>query len=454
MAYSKIIILSTSHTNFEDKLSSKKSGTGIISPFGLVLFLTLLCLGFSTVSQNAKGESYSQGLFQSLVFWQEVFFGLLDFTLQMMMILVFGYALAIYKPIHAFLRNLSFLPKSPQQAVLMCAGITMAAGLLNWGFGLVIGAVLARFVYLAMEEKGINNNPVLLALSGYLGMAVWHGGLSGSAPLKVAEEGHFMQEQIGVIPVSETIFSAFNLWVTGGLIGVFFLTLWMFSYKKHKVENPVYSQPLRPVDHSREGFLGLVLGGIMVVLAGWNALSRGDLNLGFLNLNVVNYLLFGFSLMAYRGLAQFTNAVTEGLKSSVDIFIQFPFYAGILGMVTQSGLLELTVGYFLENSDSRTFPLFGFVSAALINLLVPSGGGQWAVQGPLIMEVSQTLGISAARMVMVFSYGDQISNLLQPFWALPLLSITGVKAKELLKIGFWLFLAGFTYLGLLIYYTF
>lgn len=454
MAYSKIIILSTSHTNFEDKLSSKKSSKAIISPFGLVLFLTLLCLVFSTVSQNAKGESYSQGIFQSLVFWQEGFFGLLDFTLQMMMILVFGYALAIYKPIHSFLYNLSFLPKSPLQAVMMCAAITMAAGLLNWGFGLVIGALLARFVFLAMKEKGIKSNPVLLAAAGYLGMAVWHGGLSGSAPLKVAEEGHFMQEQIGVISVSETIFSSFNAWVSGGLIGVFFLTLWVLSFKNGKIENPVYSQPLRPVDHSGENVLGLVLGGIMVGLAGWNVLSQEDITLGFLNLNLVNYLLFGFCLMAYRGLTQFTEAVTEGLKSSVDIFIQFPFYAGILGMVTHSGLMEMTVGYFLENSDSSTFPLFGFVSAALINLLVPSGGGQWAVQGPLIMEVSQSLGISAARMVMVFSYGDQISNLLQPFWALPLLSITGVKAKELLKIGFWLFLAGFTYLALFIYYSF
>ncbi|MFC3414996.1 TIGR00366 family protein [Algoriphagus hitonicola] len=435
-------------------MGSKKNKLALISPFSLVLFLTLFCLIFATLIQSEKEESISQGLLQSLVFWQEGFFGLLDFTLQMMMILVFGYALAIYKPIHSFLRKVSFLPNSPLQAVMMCAGITILAGLLNWGFGLVIGALLARFVFLAMKEKRIESNPILLASAGYLGMAVWHGGLSGSAPLKVAEVGHFMQGQIGVIPVSETIFSSFNLGITGGLIVVYFLTLWFLSFKKVNYEQPVYSHPLRPVDHHGENYLGLVLGGIMILLVGWKVISQPELNLGFLNLNLVNYLLFGACLMAYRGLSQFTEAITEGLKSSVDIFIQFPFYAGILGMVTQSGLLELTVGYFIDNSDSSTFPLFGFISSALINLLVPSGGGQWAVQGPLLMEISQSLGLSPARMVMVFSYGDQISNLLQPFWALPLLSITGVKAKDLLKIGLWLFLAGFTYLAVFIYYSF
>lgn len=413
-----------------------------------------MCLIFSTWIQSENEESYGQVFFKSLVFWQEGFFGLLDFTLQMMMILVFGYALAIYKPIHSFLRKLSFLPKTHLQALFLCALITIFAGLINWGFGLVIGALLARFVFLAMKEKGIESDPVLLASAGYLGMAVWHGGLSGSAPLKVAEEGHFLQNKIGIIPVSETIFASFNMGVTGGLITVFFLSLWVLSCRKNTSEPPVYSQPLRPVNPSRKNFLGLFLGGLMIVLVIGKIAFQAEFDLGFLNLNMVNFLLFGACLMAYRGLPQFTEAIIEGLKSSADIFIQFPFYAGILGLVTQSGLLELTVGYFLENSDSNTFPLVALFSSALINLLVPSGGGQWAVQGPLLMEISQSLGLSAARMIMVFSYGDQISNLLQPFWALPLLSITGVKAKALLKTGFWLFLAGFTYLAGILYFSF
>ena len=122
-----------------------------------------------------------------------VFFSLLEFTLQMMIILVFGYALALAKPVHSFLKKISKIPNTSLQAVLFTALITMGAGLLNWGFGLVVGALLARFVSLAMEEKSIACNSALLASAGYLGMAVWHGGLSGSATLKVAEEDHFFK---------------------------------------------------------------------------------------------------------------------------------------------------------------------------------------------------------------------------------------------------------------------
>lgn len=432
-----------------------KRKTGfVISPFSLVLFLTVLCLVFSVLIVEDKGNSLKESIQQTLGFWQQGFFGLLDFTLQMMIILVFGYALAIYKPIHSVLKRIAKTPKNASQAVFLTAGITMLAGLLNWGFGLIIGALLARFVFLAMEEKGVRSDPVLLAVAGYLGMAVWHGGLSASAPLKVAEEGHFLQSKIGVISVSDTIFSSFNIWGSGGLILVFLLVLAILAQKKHKNDPPVYSQPLRPIDGNSKEYTGFLLGGIMILVVINQLFYQSVFNLGFLNLNMVNFLLFASTLLAYRGVNEFTEAVSEGLKSSSDIFIQFPFYAGILGMVTHSGVLESTVGYFMDNSSSSVFPVFALVSSAVVNFMVPSGGGQWAVQGPILMEISDAMGLSSSKTVMVFSLGDQISNLLQPFWALPLLAITGISAKQLLKYGFWLFLAGFSYLMLYVYLFF
>jgi len=200
-----------------------------ISPFGLVLLVTLTSLILSVLSGNSKEYSLLERIVTSLQYWRLGFFGLLDFTLQMMMVLVFGYCLAVFKPVHAVLKRIAHVPKNQLQAVFLTALITCLSGLINWGFGLIIGAVLARFMAISLEEQRLPSNPVLLASAGYLGMAVWHGGLSGSAPLKVAETDHFLVNSLGVIPVSETIFSGFNIFVTGGLVVVFLAVLLLFS---------------------------------------------------------------------------------------------------------------------------------------------------------------------------------------------------------------------------------
>ncbi|MDF2158169.1 TIGR00366 family protein [Algoriphagus sp. CAU 1675] len=435
-------------------LSAKNKRIFEISPFGIVLFLTVLCMVLAYFTESDPTKNFLDKTIQVLNFWQNGFFGLMDFTLQMMMILVFGYALAIYKPFHSILRKLSRIPSNSLQAILFTGLITMMAGLINWGFGLVVGALLARFVYLALEEKGVESNPVLIASAGYLGMAIWHGGLSGSAPLKVAEKGHFLESEIGVIPVSETLFTRWNFMLTGGLILVFILTLLLLSYKKEKVEKPVYSHPLRPVPPGEGSYLARIAGVIMMGIVFLKIFENTGFGLGFFNLNLVNFFLFALTLIAYRSLKQFTEATSEGIKSSVDIFIQFPFYAGIMGLVTHSSLLAEISGYFISTTSSTTLPVLTLISSAFVNLLVPSGGGQWAVQGPILMKASETLSLSSGKMVMIFSYGDQISNLLQPFWALPLLAITGIKARQLLKYCGWLFISGFSYLLLSVYFLF
>lgn len=394
----------------------------------------------------SAGQSFARSLELTAISWKDGFFSLLEFTLQMMMILVFGYALAIAKPVHTFLKRMARIPQSSLQAVLFTGLLTMFAGLLNWGFGLVVGALLARFVFLALEEKGVQSNPALLASAGYLGMAVWHGGLSGSATLKVAEEKHFLVQSIGQISVDQTIFSLTNLGMSLGLMLTFILTLIILDRTKSHTAPPKYSHPLRPISISSNQYKGRIIGLVIILIFTWISISDSGQGLGFLNLNLMNFLLFGLTLFVYSDLNKFTEAVGEGIKSSSDIFIQFPFYAGILGMVTQSGMLDLLASLFIDHADQNVLAPFTMISAAFVNLLIPSGGGQWAVQGPVVMQVTQTLGMDPGKIILAFAYGDQISNLLQPFWALPLLSITGVKASQLIRYSVWLFLAGFTYL--------
>jgi len=448
-----IILLILETKKISQNIIREKLKEKTISPFSLVIVLTFLSLLLGITLGTDPELGLLDRTMTTLKFWQQGFFGLLEFTLQMMMVLVFGYCLAVVKQVHSLLRKVSYLPQNQIQAVLLTALITCFAGLINWGFGLIVGAVLARFMAISQKEQGFPSNPVLLASAGYLGMAVWHGGLSGSAPLKVAEPDHFLVNSLGVIPVFETIFSRFNIFVTGGLVIVFLVVLMLFSVLDKPKNIILKAHPLLPISPGAVLGLGSFVGLVILILCLITAF-KSDSAWTVINLNFVIFLLFGLALVAYRTLDQFTEAVSSGIKSSVDIFIQFPFYAGILGIMTSSGLIQRASEFVLITTPEELIPYFTLASAALVNLLIPSGGGQWAIQGPILAETALSLNLPLGKIVMLFSYGDQISNLLQPFWALPLLSITGVSAKSLFKYCFWLFVAGIIFLSLSIFLFF
>lgn len=170
----------------------------------------------------------------------------------------------------------------------------------------------------------------------------------------------------------------------------------------------------------------------ILLLAGFfiYTFTRSDSTLG---LNQVNIILFALVLMAFPNSGALGNAAAKAVQSTTGIIIQFPLYAGIMGIMKYSGLLVVITHWFVSVSTPQSLPLFSFLSAALVNLFVPSGGGQWAVQGPVLMEAAGLVGVNYAKEVMALAYGDQLTNMLQPFWALPLLGITGLKAGQILK---------------------
>lgn len=439
-------------------MKSSKNTSALASfatPFGLVVILTGLAFLLSLFFGERKSESdFFQESLLLFGFWQEGFFGLLGFTLQMIMILVFGYALAIFEPVNKALRNLSKIPNDIVSGALLIAILTMFAGILNWGFGLIIGALLSRFVHESLLEKRKGSNSSLLAATGYLGMAVWHGGFSGSAPLTVAGSGHFLEEKIGLIPVTNTLFSSFNLYMTGGLVLVFvFVSFFMARMVKTDSED-CSSLSLQPIG-SGSGFSLVRWSGFFMLFVLVVGLVYDEKNgLELITLNWINFLLFSMAMVAYKTWDKFNFAVKEGLKASSDILIQFPFYAGILGLLSSSGALNELSLWIQNKTSAEYFPLITFFSSSMINLMIPSGGGQWAIQGPILMESANFLGLDPNKLVMIFSYGDQISNLLQPFWALPLLSITGVSVRKLFPFCLIFFIAGFIFLGFGIWFLF
>lgn len=396
-------------------------------PFIFVLLLTL-------VAAAAAIGVERQTPLAVLRFWGDGFWDLLTFSMQMLLVLVTGFMLASSPPVKHQLARLAGKAGTPARAILLVTLVSLAASWINWGFGLVVGALFAKEL-----ARQIRVDYRLLVASAYSGFVVWHGGLAGSIPLVIATEGHFTADRIGVIGTSETVFSLFNLAIVVALfIVVPLVNRWMLPDEKDSVyieaamladERPHNGRATRPAEHLENSVsLAWLVGipGLLFLLD--HFLLRG----GGLNLNIVNFLFLFLAIVLHRTPRRLLDSLHEAIKGGAGIVIQFPFYAGIMAIMVQSGLAETLSQGFVSIANADTLPFWSFISAGVVNLFVPSGGGQWAVQAPVMLPAAQALGADVPRIAMAVAWGDAWTNLLQPFWALPVLAIAGLKAKDIM----------------------
>ena len=417
------------------------------SPFSIAVLLTYLTFVLALwLTPNKTGEPH---FFALTGYWAKGFWELLTFSMQMMLILVLGYVLALTKPVNALINKLSSNITTTASAAFWVTLLTLVFSFLNWGLGLIFGAVFARKLAESFSERKLKLNYPLIGAAGYSGLMVWHGGFSGSAPLKVAEQGHFLADKIGVIPLGETILSPMNITVSITLLVLLPVVMFYFARKnqgnmidiKSKAEEkakPIEISGADKLDYSR--WFSMLLGLTFLITAFYLAIRSGDLS--FVNLNFINFTLFTLGILLTPNIHTFTAYVSKSIGAASGILIQFPLYAGIMGIMKYSGLFLVFTDFFVNISNSTTLPLFTLISAGIVNFFVPSGGGQWAVQGPVIVEAARQLGTPVSKIIMALAYGDEWTNMLQPFWALPLLGITGLKAKQIVPYTFVLFLAG------------
>ena len=411
-------------------------------PFLFAILLTFLTLILGIVFTN-------NGPFDMAKYWHKGFWTLLTFSMQMCMILVTGYALATTKVVRKFIDMLADIPKTGSGAAFLVAFVAIVAAYINWGLGIIVGALMARQVALRGYEKKLPMHYPLLGAAGYAGLAVWHGGFSGSAPLLVATKGHFLAKEIGVVPVSDTLFSVLNIVVAVFLIiGLPFLFKLLSPSDPEKMVQidkviPNVDELLQESEEDasekerRDTFasklehsiiISMLTGAIGLVIIVWYFYTKGFK----LNLNIVNFTFLFVGIILHKTPINYVRAISAGTKGCSGIILQFPFYSGIMGMMKFSGLIVIIAGWFVAISNQYTFPLFTFMSASLVNIFVPSGGGQWAVQGPVIVEAAKALNVSYPKAIMALAYGDQWTNLFQPFWALALLGLTGLKARQIM----------------------
>jgi len=398
-------------------------------PFFLALGLTLAVAVLSVLLTPVGAVEIAQ-------FWGEGFSSLLAFTMQMVLMLLGGLVLAESRPIQKFLIYMASRLRTPSSAIVAVTLVSAVGCWINWGLGLVVAAFFAVAV-----ARNLGRAPfALLVAASYSGMLVWHGGLSGSIPLSVNTEGHPLQGLLGgTLSVEQTLFSLPNLILVGQLLFILPLVCVFMLRWSVDVQVPMTLQvpegdqdtndSLTPARRwERQSWPAL-----FVLLLGFVYLGSQIINGNFqLDLNQVNLILYVLAVAAHGSVSAFVAAVERSAGKVGPLLVQYPLYAGIMGIVSKSGLGVLISESMIRWSTAQSLPLLTFLSAGVLNIFVPSGGGQWAIQGPIAIRAAQAVGADVPKVIMSVAWGDAWTNMIQPFWALPVLAIAGLKASDIM----------------------
>lgn len=415
-------------TNFFTELMRKY----LPDPFVFAIVLTLLTMILALTVEK-------QPFLPLIQSWGDGFWNLLAFTTQMAVILAMGFVLASAPFVDRLLSAIVNKVHRPRTAIIVATLVGTIGCYLNWGFGLVIGSIMAR--KLAAKVEGVHY-PLIIA-AAYSGFTIWGIGLSASVPILISTPGHPLEKMMGVIPLSQTIFSLPML-ITAVVVLVTlpFLNALMHPKSKEKIitYRPAPSSSRKDpgpksaenektfagrLNNSRllSSLIGLV--GIFYVVY--------EIILGrSLDLNLINFIILFLGIILLGTPQNYINKLNEGVKTIAGIILQFPFYAGIMAIMAGSGLVVTISHLFISMSNTATLPFWGLVSSFVINFFAPSGGGHWVIQGPFMIDAAKAIGASLSKTSMSVMLGSAWNDLVQPFWILPALALSKLKLKDIM----------------------
>lgn len=378
--------------------------------------------------------------------WGGGVWNLLGFSMQMALVLVTGATLAAAPLIKKGISSLASKPKTPATAIALVTVISAVACWLNWGFGLIVGAIFAKEI--AKKMHGVDYR--LLIASAYSGFVVWHAGISGSIPLKMASDlNDLVKATNGVItstiPVTRTILDPHNvIMVVIVTIAIVVINSMMHPKGLNVVtidpsllkeeEETVSDKPNTPatkLENSR------VLSVILAVLGFTFLIINLFIKKSSFDLGAVILLFLFLGIVLHKTPIAYVRSFGKSVGGAAGILLQFPFYAGIMGIITGVGASGICLGTvvseaFVNISTSTTYPIYTFLCAAILNMFVPSGGGHWAIQAPIMFAAGDALNVDHGLTGMAIAWGDAWTNLIQPFWALPALAIAKLNAKDIM----------------------
>jgi len=380
--------------------------------------------------------------YQLVQYWGRGFWVLLSFGMQMCLIIMTGYILATTPLFSRILNGLAGAPKGPKGCIALMAIVSMVLAWINWGLSIVGSAVFVRF--LVRKQKGVDYR--LLVATAYLGLGtMWHSGLSASAPLLVATPKHFLEKEIGIIPITQTIFHPFNLLLAlFVLIALTILGPLMHPRRGEQIEadpgliqeagfqappkpKPEDMTPALRVENSP--VINLIVGISGLVWLGWYFGQRGFAGI---NLDVVNFIFLMVGVLLHWTPSSFLKSAQEGGSFIWGVVVQFPFYAGIFGVIQFSGLAEVMANWFTAIATKETYPFIVVWYSGILNYIVPSGGSKWAIEAPYILQAAKNLGTSMPLTVVAYAWGDMVTDVIQPFWAIPLLGVAKLGFRDIM----------------------
>lgn len=408
--------------------------------------------------------------------WGDGLTGLLSFMTQVSLVLLLGFTLANTRPVHRLLVRVASVPRTPRQAYGFVTIIAGLGSLISFGLGLIVGGVMAVEVARVARDRGVKLHYPLLVASAYSGFVVWHMGYSGSGPLNAATEGGaYSTLPGGLVDVTRTTFSTWNIVATVITLVVIAAAMMLLAPKEHeqivvapdalfaegdvtgsdvetadekgargssrragatgsgaaaKTEPATRRTPAERVEHLRVFTLalGVMLGLYLVLYFGNNGFK--------LTLDIVNWTFLCLIMLLVGNARELAALIARGGRTVGEVLLQYPLYAGIIGMMSISGLVDVISEFFINISSPATLGLWTFLAAGLLNMFVPSGGGQFAVMAPLFANAADALQVNQSVVIMAISYGDQWTNMIQPFWAIPLLAVAGLKVRDILGYTF------------------
>ena len=379
---------------------------------------------------------------QIVTAWYDGIWAILAFAMQMALILSTGVALAATPQIKRLLEMIASIP-SVQGAGAVTVFLAGAFGSwLNWGFGLVVGALVAREVAKKIRDVDFG----LLVAAAYMGNMVWASGLSSSIALASATPGsalNIIERETGrIAPLTETIFTAYNLVPTILIFCIIPLMLMAIGPSEPEMKRADPNLLARgdeapPPEPSEKTFATVIENAwpltLLLVAMGlayeWNVIATRGFTL---DINGMIFIALMLGLILHWRPIRYVRAFNAAARTVGPILLQFPLYGGIMGMMTGTGLAAVISQAFVAFSTQDTLPFWSFVSSNIISLFVPSGGGHWAVQGPFMVPAAVDLSVDPALTAMAVAMGEQTANMIQPFWALPILAIAGLGIKDIM----------------------
>lgn len=409
-------------------------------PSIFAILLTLIAFAVSVLGMGVTPV-------QTLDNWYRGLWTLLQFAMQMSLVVIVGGVVADTPLVKKLINKLASVPKNGRQAAFIVTLITIIISYLQFGLSAVVGALLARNMTYSLRQRGQQVEYRLLSACAYIGYMTWCVGLSSSVGLTIATPGHFLEDQIGIIPMTAFMFNPMNIFL--GLS--FLIVVPALAYFLHPKDTGVQEIPayaLAAIEMAAEGekqlektkneTVGDVLNnskiiayliGLMGLVYVGRYFALNGLNL---DLNIINTLFLFVGLILHGTVAKFVESFGRSTSAAAGIIFQFPLYAGIMGIITYSGLGDVLAKGIVNLSTPFTFYFWTFIIASVLNFFTPSGGGQWAVQGPITVQSAQLMKGSVLKASLAVAYGNSWTNMAQPFWALAVLGITGMKAKDIM----------------------